>query len=135
MRIINILHNRRIINGLPLFVLSLILGFSIILALHNNWYFTSKIIAGIISFIVSILLYIIRFKWYYHVFLIVLFLGCFDVLHFTFTNYTISFYIEFIKQINLNSFNIQLLSTAILLFVIALNLKIIVKRIMIFLRE
>lgn len=129
------MFRRRFLTGLPLFVLLGIVIYSIIAAIINNWYFTQPIIGGIISITICFILFLTKPRWFNYVFIVVLLFGCINILQFTFTNYTISFYVEFFKLININSFDIQLLSLSVLGLVLILHLKKIIKYFLLVLRD
>ncbi|SFF78185.1 hypothetical protein [Sunxiuqinia elliptica] len=71
--------------------------------------------AGLGSIAFSTFLYFTRYGFFKYFFVIVLFLGLANVLHFTTSMVTISFYVGILKVINLQTLEVQVLSFLLLL--------------------
>ena len=83
--------------------------------------FTWNIYTGSISIIICLLLYFTRYRWFKYLFLIILLVGSFNILHFTFNEVTFSFSFGLFKFINVETIDIQLLSFSILIIFTILN--------------
>jgi len=122
---------KKIIQGLPLFLLTIISLYSLINGLITGKPFTWHLYTGIISIFICLVIYIIKYRWYKYFFIIVLTIGSINIFHFTFNVVTISFSLSVFRIININTIEIQLLSLILLLLFVIIN----IKRIIMMMRE
>jgi len=114
---------KKIIEGLPLFLLAIISLYSLINGIITEKLFTWHLYTGIISVFICLVIYIIKYKWYRYFFLVVLVIGSINIFHFTFYEVTINFSLTVFKFININTIEIQLLSLIALLLFVIINIK------------
>ncbi len=117
------MSRKKTIQGLPLFLLTIIALYSLISGIIIEKPFTWYLYSGIISIAISLIFYFLKYRWFNYFFIIVLFLGSINVLHFTFNEVTITFSLSLFNFINLNTLEIQLLSLVLLLIFVTINIK------------
>lgn len=117
------MSRKKTIQGLPLFLLTIIALYSLISGIIIEKPFTWYLFTGMISIVISLIFYFLKYRWYSYFFIIVLLLGSINVLHFTFNEITITFSISLFNFIDLNTIEIQLLSLVLLLIFITINIK------------
>ncbi|MBC8487484.1 MAG: hypothetical protein H8D45_15750 [Bacteroidetes bacterium] len=115
------MRKKKIIQGLPLFLLVIMVFYTLISGIIMKKSFTWNIYTGSISIIICLLLYFTRYRWFKYLFLIILLVGSFNILHFTFNEVTFSFSFGLFKFINVETIDIQLLSFSILIIFTILN--------------
>jgi len=114
---------KKIIQGLPLFLLVIVSLYTLINGVITGKPFTWHLYTGIISIFICLVIYIVKYRWYKYFFMIVLIIGSINIFHFTFNEVTVSFSLSVFKIINLNTIEIQLLSLILLLFFVIINIK------------
>lgn len=111
--------NKKILSGIPIFILLITIIYLFALGIKNNIYFTLKMYLSLLLVIITFLLFIYKRDWYKHAIKIVLILGTFNLLRFTYSVDTYSFY--FGENSNFNTIGIQPFSLMILIIELVLN--------------
>ena len=114
---------KKIIQGIPLFILIITVVYTVITGIIMKKVFSWHIYAGIISIIICLVLYFVKYRWFKYVFSFVLIVGSLNILHFTLNELTINFSLGLFKFINVQTIDIQILSFSILLLFIIINRK------------
>lgn len=117
------MDKRKLLKNTPFFILVIIVLYTLITGIAMNKFFSWNIYAGIISVMICFIAYFFKYKWFNYLFFITLVVGCFNILHFTFKEVTISFSLGLFKSINIRTINIQLLSFSILILFVIIKRK------------
>ncbi len=111
--------NKKILSGIPIFILIVTTTILFILGIKNNIYITLEMYLALFLVIVTFILFLYKRNWYKYAIKIILILGTFNLLRFTYSVSTFSFYIG--ENSVFSSIEIQIFSLLILIIELVLN--------------
>ncbi len=111
--------NEKILSGIPIFILIITTTILFILEIKNNIYFTLEMYLALFLVIVTFILFLYKQSLYKYAIKIILILETFNLLRFTYSVSTFSFYIG--ENSIFSSIQIQIFSLLILLIELVLS--------------
>lgn len=97
------------------FILGAIVCYTVIVGLFTAKPFNWHVYVGIGAVLLCAVLMFVHYRLYKYLFLVVLLGGLFNLLQFTLSNTTVSFYVGIFKIINIETVDVQLLSLSLLI--------------------
>lgn len=117
------MSTKKILCGLSLYILIFSTIFLVVKGISNNIVFTVKHYTAIGTVFVATILFFTKYHWSVYFISIILFLGAFNIFHYTYTVDTYSFSFSIGKFMSIKTFDLQIFSLILLIVHFLLNKK------------